>query len=85
MSFSHPLMHDNFTKQDVRSVIKLLNEKKLRLTQSVNVKKFEERWSKWLGVRYSVFVNSGSSANLLTMTALKILYGKGEIIVGRIQ
>ena len=81
MSFSHPLMHDNFTKKDVKSVIKLLNEKKLRLTQSVNVKKFEEKWSKWLGVKYSVFVNSGSSANLLSMLILKILYKKKEIIV----
>ena len=81
MSFSHPLMHDNFTKQDVKSVIKLLNERKLRLTQSVNVKKFEEKWSKWLGVRYSVFVNSGSSANLLSMLILKLLYKKKEIIV----
>ena len=26
-------------------------------------------------------VNSGSSANLLTITALKILYGKGEVIL----
>ena len=37
--------------------------------------------SKWLGVKYSVFVNSGSSANLLSMMILKILKGKGEVIV----
>ena len=81
MKFSHPLMQDNFTKTDMNSVIKLFKQKKTILTQSKNVKKFENKWSKWLGVKYSVFVNSGSSANFLTMAALKILYGKGEIIL----
>jgi CDP-6-deoxy-D-xylo-4-hexulose-3-dehydrase len=33
---------------------------------------FEEEWSDWLGCEYSVFVNSGSSANLLVM--LSMLY-----------
>ena len=81
MQFSHPLMHNNFTKTDMNAAIKLFKQKKIILTQSKYVKKFEKKWSKWLGVKYSVFVNSGSSANLLTMTVLKILYGKGEIIL----
>ena len=81
MQFSHPLMHNNFTKADMNAVIKLFKQKNIILTQSKYVKKFEKKWSKWLGVKYSVFVNSGSSANLLTMTVLKILYGKGEIIL----
>ena len=81
MPFSHSLMHNNFTKGDMNAVIKLLRMKKIFLTQSKYVQKFEKKWSKWLGVKYSVFVNSGSSANLLTMTILKILYGKGEIIL----
>jgi len=84
MQFSHPLMHDNFTKADISAVIKLLKKKRIILTQSENVKKFEKKWSNWLGVKYSVFVNSGSSANLLTIAALKILHqkkNKNEIIV----
>ena len=81
MKFSHPLMHNNFTAGDINAAIKLLRNKKKILTQSKFVKKFEHSWSKWLGVKYSVFVNSGSSANLLTMSVLKILYGKGEIIL----
>ncbi len=41
-----------------------------------------KKWSEWLGVKYSVFVNSGSSANLLSMSILKTLYPKGgEVIV----
>ena len=74
MKFHHPLMHQNFSTSDVRAVIKLFKNKRLILTQSENVKKFEEKWSKWLGVKYSVFVNSGSSANLLTISTLKILF-----------
>jgi CDP-6-deoxy-D-xylo-4-hexulose-3-dehydrase len=34
------------------------------------IKMFEKYWSRWLGTKYSVFVNSGSSANLLAITAL---------------
>ena len=81
MQFSHPLMHDNFTKADINAAIKLLKQKNKILTQSKYVKQFEKKWSKWLGVKFSVFVNSGSSANFLTMAVLKILYGKGEIIL----
>ena len=81
MKFSHPLMHNNFTASDMQVAINLLRKKNKILTQSENVIKFEKKWSDWLGVKYSIFVNSGSSANLLTMTALKIIYGSGEIIL----
>jgi len=75
-------MHQNFSRSDTRAAIELFKKKKLILTQSENVRKFEERWSKWLGVKYSVFVNSGSSANLLTISILKILFkNKKEIIL----
>ena len=51
------------------------------LTQSRQVRLFEQEWSAWLGVKHSVFVNSGASANLLTMTALRETFGLGEVIV----
>lgn len=78
--FKWPLMHDNITQQDVEVLIDFLKTKP-RLTQSTQVRQFEEEWSRWLGVKYSVFVNSGSSANLITMALLKILFEPGEIIV----
>ena len=74
-------MDNNFTKSDINSAIKLLNKNERIFTQSKNVIKFEKSWSKWLGIKYSVFVNSGSSANLLTLAILKNLKGKGEVIV----
>ena len=79
---SYPLMVNNISKEDVRAVIDFLKKnKKMVFTQSQKVKEFEKKWSKWLGVKYSIFVNSGSSANLLTILATKILFGTGEIIV----
>ena len=62
-------------------VIKFLKSSSI-LTQNKEVLKFEKQWSKWLGVKYSVYVNSGSSANLLSIQLLKIKYPKGgEVIV----
>jgi CDP-6-deoxy-D-xylo-4-hexulose-3-dehydrase len=40
------------------------------LSMSEKVKTFEERFSKFLGVKHSIAVNSGSSANLLALTTL---------------
>lgn len=40
------------------------------LTQGPLVRTFEERWAAWVGVRRAVYVNSGSSANLLMYAAL---------------
>jgi CDP-6-deoxy-D-xylo-4-hexulose-3-dehydrase len=76
-----PLMRNNITPSDLEDVIQFLKQEVPILTQSTQVKAFEQEWSRWLGVRHSVFVNSGSSANLLTMAALRETFGVGEIIV----
>jgi CDP-6-deoxy-D-xylo-4-hexulose-3-dehydrase len=84
MKLNHALMDNNFTKSDMDSVVKLVKKKNIILTQSKNVKEFEKKWSKWVGTKYSVFVNSGSSANFITISALKTLNknkSKNEIIV----
>ena len=78
----YPLMKNNILRSDLNQVIKFLKKKDPILTQNKNVKKFEEKWSKWLGTKYSVFVNSGSSANFLSLAILKTEFpGGGEIIV----
>ena len=77
----YPLMKNNISSEDIESVTNFLKKKPI-LTQSKQVLKFEKIWSKWLGVRYSVFVNSGASANLLSIQLLKLKYPKGgEVIV----
>jgi CDP-6-deoxy-D-xylo-4-hexulose-3-dehydrase len=76
-----PLMENNITRADLDAAIAYLRQEDPILTQSSNVRAFEREWSEWAGVKHSVFVNSGSSANLLTLAALKALHGGGEIIV----
>jgi CDP-4-dehydro-6-deoxyglucose reductase, E1 len=76
-----PLMRNNIVREDLDSLIELLQSDDPMLTQSGNVRAFEREWSEWLGVKHSVFVNSGSSANLITMAALRELRGTGEVIV----
>jgi CDP-6-deoxy-D-xylo-4-hexulose-3-dehydrase len=77
-----PLMRNNILREDLDAVIEHLRQDDPILTHGDNVRAFEEEWSNWLGVKYSVFVNSGASANLLTMTTLKIRHPDGgEVIV----
>ncbi|MBI4430178.1 MAG: aminotransferase class I/II-fold pyridoxal phosphate-dependent enzyme [Candidatus Omnitrophica bacterium] len=73
-------MQNNISASDLDAAVKFLKTNPV-LTQSENVGAFEREWSKWLGVKYSVMVNSGSSANLVTMAALREIFGTGEIIV----
>ena len=76
--FQHKLMSSNFSKDDFKKLeifFKTANEKTI-LTQGPKVIEFEKEWSKWLGVKYSTFVNSGSSANLLSISILKIIESK---------
>lgn len=75
------LMNNNVTLEDREALIQFLSGNH-KLTHGQEVLAFEEEWSKWLGVKYSVMVNSGASANLLTMAYLKHLHPEGgEVIV----
>lgn len=79
-NFSWPLINDNITQSD-RNVLAdfCLNGK--RFTNGEKVKEFEKEWSKWLGVKHSVMVNSGASANFISIAMVKELVGVGEVIV----
>jgi len=81
-SMKFPLMRNNISREDLDAVIEYLKQDDPVLTNGANVRAFEAEWSKWLGVKFSVFVNSGASANLLTMAILRIRHPKGgEVIV----
>lgn len=77
----YPLMRNNILREDLDAVIEHLKQDDPILTNGPNVRAFEAEWSKWLGVKYSVFVNSGASANLLTMAILKIRYPEGGEVI----
>lgn len=79
-----PLMQDNITHEDLTEVRYFLGQHDRsipRLTQGAQVDGFEAEFADWLGVKYAVMVNSGASANLLTMHALRELHGEGDVIV----
>ena len=66
-----PLQRDTINNADIDRLIEWLKTYP-RLTKGNVTLEFEKKWSKWLGTKYSVFVNSGSSANLLMLYALII-------------
>ena len=77
------LQENALTKKDLKSLSNYILKTK-KLTQGDEVKKFEKKFSKWNKSKYSVLVNSGSSANLLIINVAKELYGwknGDEIIV----
>jgi CDP-6-deoxy-D-xylo-4-hexulose-3-dehydrase len=74
-------MQNNIARSDLDKLIEYLKQDDPKLTHGPLVRKFEEEWSNWLGVKHSVMLNSGASANDLTMIALRELRGEGEVIV----
>jgi CDP-6-deoxy-D-xylo-4-hexulose-3-dehydrase len=66
------LIQDTIDNQDIDNLIQWLKEYP-RLTKGPKTIEFETKWCEWLGSKYSIFVNSGSSANLLMLYALRVL------------
>ena len=66
------LVQDTIDNKDIDQLIEWLSTYP-RLTKGPKTIEFEKKWSKWLGSKYSLFVNSGSSANLLMFYTLKVL------------
>jgi CDP-6-deoxy-D-xylo-4-hexulose-3-dehydrase len=63
------LVKDTITQDNINNLIGWLSNNP-KLTKGELTPKFEKLWSKWLGVKYSVFLNSGSSANLAMIYSL---------------
>jgi CDP-6-deoxy-D-xylo-4-hexulose-3-dehydrase len=64
------LVKDTIGNKDIDRLVEWLKTYP-RLTKGPITLEFENKFSKWLGREYSVFCNSGSSANLLMLSALK--------------
>ena len=67
-TFQFPLLEKGFTNEDIFRGIEVLLSRKL--TMSEITKKFENTFAKFVGSKYALMVNSGSSANLLSAFAL---------------
>jgi CDP-6-deoxy-D-xylo-4-hexulose-3-dehydrase len=65
------LVNDTINKDDIDQLISWLQTNP-RLTKGDRTKEYEAKWSKWLGRKYSLFINSGSSANLAMIYSLML-------------
>lgn len=75
-------MDNNIDDNDINELIEFLSIKPIpKLTNGPKVEEFEQEWGKWLGTKYNLMVNSGASANELTLLAISHIFGYGEIIV----
>ena len=72
MKTVYPLLDNAFNSKDISLGLSVV--KKKQLTMSKITKNFEKQFSKYVGSKYAVMVNSGSSANLLSVFAAKSLY-----------
>ena len=67
-NFFYPLIDDPFSNDDIKKGIKVLKSRQLTLAgETLN---FERSFSKKIDAKYSLMVNSGSSANLLALQCL---------------
>lgn len=79
------LVEDTIDKNDIDALCKWLQQDIIpRLTKGPLTEEFEKKYSDWLGTKYSVFVNSGSSALLLmlySLIELKKLQKKDKVVI----
>jgi len=65
------LVSDTINRDDINALIEWLQQDPIpRLTKGDLTSKLEKKWAKKIGTKYSVYVNSGSSAILLALAAL---------------
>ena len=64
----YPLIDNPFDTNDLMSAISVLLKGKITMAQIT--KNFEKKFAKYVGSKYALMVNSGSSANLLAFFAL---------------
>lgn len=80
----YSLVQDTISKQEIISLSKWLLKGE-QLTKGKLTLEFEKKFSKYINRNYSLFVNSGSSANLLMLSALienNKLKNKKAIVAG---
>ena len=65
----YPLASTTWDSEEVEAATRLL--KNNQLTMGAEVRKFEEDFARYIGTKYAVMFNSGSSANLGMLAALR--------------
>ena len=78
--YFYPLIENPYRKSDISKALKVLKSR--RLTIGPVTDKFQNSFTKKLGSKFSLMVNSGSSANLLALQCLINPYRKKRLKPG---
>ena len=78
--FGYPLLDDAFSAEDISSAMEVLLSKKITMGEITN--EFEYEFANYIGSKYALMVNSGSSANLLAAFALVNPLKKNHLKIG---
>ena len=78
--YFYPLIENPYRKSDINEALKVLKSR--RLTIGPVTDKFQNSFTKKLGSKFSLMVNSGSSANLLALQCLINPYRKKRLKPG---
>ena len=68
MEHKYKLSSSTWDEKEINAIQKVIDSGFYSMGQYVN--EFEEKFSKYIGSKYSVMVNSGSSANLIGIASL---------------
>lgn len=74
-----PLATSSWDDREIDAAVRILRSG--QTTMGATVQAFEAEFARYIGTKYAVMVNSGSSANLLMVAAYTLRYGKGTVIV----
>ena len=79
-NFFYPLLEDPYRKKDLNKAIEVIKTGKLTIGR--HTKNFEDKFTKKIKTKFSLMVNSGSSANLLALQCLINPYRKKRLKKG---
>lgn len=82
LTMKYKLASDTWGDEEVNAIHRVISSGKY--TMGEEVKKYENQFAEFFGSKYAVMTNSGSSANLITISALALnpkYKNKGNIIV----
>lgn len=77
-------LQENILEKKDLAILKRFIDTTQRFTQFEKVREFEADWSRWQQCKFSTFVNSGSSANLIMLDSVKEYYkieNSSEVLV----
>lgn len=76
---SYPTAVSTWGKEELEAGVNVLLSGKT--TMGEITKEFEKKYAEYIGSKYCIACNSGSSANLLMVAAFTLRYGSGTVIV----